>query len=153
MGSKSSGEPRAFLFKREKEIPWSALNMYLLLPVESAASQEIASFHWKSIDACASTVEFLLDSYSSDGEYCFENSSLSSPNSYETGGSVDIVHLANKSIHIQHLRDSVVFALHTGRIYSVLDVINNVTPESTFDEIYDQKPSKFHSFIDYYLHK
>ncbi|KAH7690356.1 endoribonuclease Dicer protein [Dioscorea alata] len=151
VGSRSSGETRTFLFKREKEIPWSSSNMYLLLPVESAASQEIASFHWKGIDACASVVEYLLDSYSLDGEY--ENSSLSSSNSYGTFGSEDIVHLANKSIHIQHLRNSVVFAIHTGRIYSVLDVINNVTPESSFDEIYDQKPSKFCSFVDYYLHK
>ncbi|KAJ0967078.1 hypothetical protein J5N97_023995 [Dioscorea zingiberensis] len=154
MGSRSSGKQREFLFKREKELPWSSLNMYLLLPVESVANQATASIHWKGIDACASVVEFLLDSYSLDGEYCFENSLPSGSNSYQTScGSADIVHLANKSLHVKYLRDSVVLAIHTGRIYSVLDVLDDITPESPFDEIYDQKPSNFLSFIDYYLHK
>ncbi|KAG1355238.1 hypothetical protein COCNU_07G013500 [Cocos nucifera] len=65
----------------------------------------------------------------------------------------DIIHLANKSLKTEYLKDSVVLSIHTGRIYSVLDVIDDITTESPFDESFDAKPSQFKSFIDYYYQK
>jgi endoribonuclease Dicer len=65
----------------------------------------------------------------------------------------DIIHLANKSLHFSSLKDSVVLSLHTGRIYSVLDLIYETTAEDSFEEMYNGKASPFSSFVDYYHEK
>jgi len=130
--------------------------MYLLLPLESSSppSHDTPCIHWKGIDASATTVNFLRKIYSIDGEYCPRsqgtcNSSLND----KVREKSDIVHLANKSLYTQCLRDSVVMAVHNGRFYSVLDVMTDITSESPFDEINDAKHSQFNSFTDYYREK
>lgn len=126
--------------------------MYLLLPLKpSPLAHANTNINWAVIDACTSVVEYLRSGYSLDGEYC-PGSSSTALNS--TGRlSEEMIHLANKSLNIWCLKDSVVLSIHTGRIYSVLDVIYDSTPESSFAEMSDEKPTSFASFADYYYQK
>lgn len=130
--------------------------MYLLLPLESSLLTNCGTLniHWKAIDACASMVKYLRNIYSLNDE-CYSECSLESCSiAYRaTSESSDIIHLANKSLNTKYLNDSVVLSIHTGRIYSVLDVIDDITTQSPFDESFDAKPSQFASFIDYYYQK
>nr|CAD1836220.1 unnamed protein product [Ananas comosus var. bracteatus] len=146
------GVQREFLFREGHEILWSSFNMYLLLPLKpSQLSHANTNINWAVIDACSSVVEYLRSIYSLDGEYC-PGSSSTALNSTGTL-SEEMIHLANKSLNIWCLKDSVVLSIHTGRIYSVLDVIYDSTPESSFAEMSDEKPTSFASFADYYYQK
>lgn len=128
--------------------------MYLLLPLESSSNDNGFSISWNGIHACVAIVEYLWKIYSTDDEYHSGNSTTGCTSSCETNGeNAEIVQLANKSLHIKYLKNSVVFSIHNGRIYSVLDVINDVTPEDPFDDSCGMKPSQFVSFIDYYYQK
>ncbi|XP_038975924.1 endoribonuclease Dicer homolog 3b-like [Phoenix dactylifera] len=147
---------REFLFRAGHKISWSSLNMYLLLPLESSllTNHGTLNIHWKAIDACASVVNYLGNIHSINGECCSECSVDSCSISYRASSKKsDIIHLANKSLNTEHVKDSVVLSIHTGRIYSVLDVLDDTTTESPFDESFDAKPSQFASFIDYYYQK
>lgn len=153
-GSKLSGVEREFLFKDGKRIAWSSTNMYLLLPLESSSPcHDTSCIHWKGVDACASTISFLRNIYSIDGEFCSGSQTCNSNSNDNEHKKPDVIHLANKSLHSQYIKDSVVLAVHTGRLYSVLDVITDITSESPFDEINDAQKSQFNSFIDYYHEK
>uniref|UniRef100_A0A804J326 Uncharacterized protein n=1 Tax=Musa acuminata subsp. malaccensis TaxID=214687 RepID=A0A804J326_MUSAM len=153
-GSRSSGSQREFLFREGHMISWSSMNMYLLLPLESSSNDNGFSIYWNGIHACVAIVEYLRKIYSTDDEYHSGNSTTSCTSPCETNGeNAEIVQLANKSLHIKYLKNSVVFSIHNGRIYSVLDVINDVTPEDPFDDSCGMKPSQFVSFIDYYHQK
>ncbi|XP_020094858.1 endoribonuclease Dicer homolog 3b-like isoform X2 [Ananas comosus] len=146
------GVQREFLFREGHKILWSSFNMYLLLPLKpSQLSHANTNINWAVIDACSSVVEYLRSIYSLDGEYC-PGSSSTALNSTGTL-SEEMIHLANKPLNIWCLKDSVVLSIHTGRIYSVLDVIYDSTPESSFAEMSDEKPTSFASFADYYYQK
>ncbi|KAA8546198.1 hypothetical protein F0562_003063 [Nyssa sinensis] len=157
IGSKSLGE-RNFLFQTQEKL-WSPANMYLLLPLESPNIPGCESWkiNWTGIDSCGVVVEFLKKNAwlsakqsTSDGR----NSSLHKTDSVETDyNSANVIHLANKSVHVNNLREMVVLAIHTGRIYSVLDAIDSTSAESPFDGNSDAVPSIYSSFADYFNRK
>ncbi|OVA04235.1 Ribonuclease III domain [Macleaya cordata] len=159
VGSKSSGTKREFLLKRENKSLWSNSNLYLLLPLESTIpSHESLRIDWGEINACTSVVEFFKtralveDEYRSNGNG--GNSSLCNSSSSETDcKSSDSIHLANSSIDRHALKDMVVLAIHTGKIYSVLDVMVDKSAYSSFDGNTDAAPSNFTSFKDYFSKK
>uniref|UniRef100_A0A0E0M8Z7 Uncharacterized protein n=1 Tax=Oryza punctata TaxID=4537 RepID=A0A0E0M8Z7_ORYPU len=149
-GSRKSGAQRDFVFKKGHEIQWNTESMYLLLPLrDSSYTQDNLSIHWEAIESCAGAVEQLWSSYQGDENVI--------PVNYipqkRREGHEEIIHLANKSLHCSSIKDSVVLSLHTGRIYTVLDLILNTTAEDSFDEICNGKASPFTSFVDYYHQK
>ncbi|KAJ1295101.1 hypothetical protein BS78_01G198000 [Paspalum vaginatum] len=148
-GSRTNGQPREFLFRKGYQIQWSSDNMYLLLPLRhSSEIQNDLHIHWEAVDSCSGAVEQFRNLYLEDGNMNCEKLSPHKRNKGE-----DIIHLANKSLHFSRVKDSVVLSLHTGRIYSVLDLILERTADDSFDEIYNGKASLFSSFVDYYHKK
>jgi endoribonuclease Dicer len=75
-------------------------------------------------------VKHLRNLYLEDGNLNYENLS---PNKRNKGE--EIIHLANRSLHFSSVKNSVVLSLHTGRIYSVLDLILDTTADDSFDEV------------------
>lgn len=147
-GSRTSGVQREFLFRKGHEIQWSPESMYLLLPLRhSSHIQQDLNIYWEAIESCTQAVEQLRNMYLEDENIrakFIQHRSIREK---------DIVHLANKSLHFSSIKDSVVLSLHTGRIYSVLDLIYDTTAEDSFDEMYNGKASPFSSFVDYYCEK
>ncbi|KAG9458819.1 hypothetical protein H6P81_003327 [Aristolochia fimbriata] len=142
--SKSSGLEREFTLKTENDSLWNSSNIYLLLPIESSCSEKLA-FDWKGIYSCASAVEF-LHSYSS--HMCIFDSISTVEN---TDNGPDIVHFANKSVYLNDLKKKVVLAIHTGRIYSILDVRNGTSADSPFES--EGNVSEYSSFKEYFRKK
>uniref|UniRef100_A0A0D3HEX0 Uncharacterized protein n=1 Tax=Oryza barthii TaxID=65489 RepID=A0A0D3HEX0_9ORYZ len=149
-GSRKSGAQRDFIFKKGHEIQWNTESMYLLLPLrDSSYIQDDLSIHWEAIESCAGAVEELWSSYQGDENVIPVNCIPEK----RRGGQEEIIHLANKSLHCSSIKDSVVLSLHTGRIYTVLDLILDTTAEDSFDEMCKGKASPFTSFVDYYHQK
>lgn len=124
--------------------------MYLLLPLETSVIglNESFNIYWKAICATVSVVEFMRNIYSSGAE--FSEALNSCPSRTECGAS-DMIHLADKSVDQRSLKDMVVLAIHTGKIYSVLDVISNSSADSPFDGNSDK--SVWMTFSDYFKKK
>ncbi|CAL4933981.1 unnamed protein product [Urochloa decumbens] len=148
-GSWTSGLQREFIFRKGYEIQWSSDNMYLLLPLRhSSHIQCDLNIQWEAVESCSDAVEHLRNLYLEDGNLNYE---ILSQNKAKKGE--EIVHMANRSLHFSRVKDSVVLSLHTGRIYSVLDLILDTTAGDSFDEMYNGKTSPFASFVDYYHQK
>lgn len=156
VGSKSSGTRREFLLQNKTSSLWSPSNMYLLLPLEDSLSNELR-INWPAVTACTFAVEFLnknslLGTEQSDGDG--GNLSLN-----RTGSSVteckgtNIIHFANRSVDVNNLRNMVVVAIHTGRIYSILELVSNTSADSSFNEIVDSVSSEFATFSEYFHKK
>lgn len=122
--------------------------MYLLLPLRHSPNiQQDLNIYWEAVESCTQAVEQLRNLYLEDENIranFIQHRSIKEK---------DIIHLANKSIHFSSIKDSVVLSLHTGRIYSVLDLIYDTTAEDSFEEMYNGKASPFSSFVDYYREK
>lgn len=123
--------------------------MYLLLPLRHPLDvQHDLGIHWEAVESCSGAVGDLRSLYLEDGNLNFGNLI-----SHERNKGEDIIHLANKSLPFSSVKDSVVLSVHTGRIYSVLDLIFDTTADNSFDEMYNGKASPFASFVDYYHQK
>ncbi|WOL09052.1 endoribonuclease [Canna indica] len=152
-GSKSSGAPREFLLKDGRSL-WNTSDMYMVLPLDSSSAHEhdTVSINWKAIHASVSVVKFMKDIYSAGAQ--------KSPVVNSTCGSsemlscmLDMIHLADRCVNPQSLKDVVVLAFHTGRIYSVLDVAVDLCADSPFDGNSEKSLSKFPTFSDYFSKK
>ncbi|XP_074279118.1 endoribonuclease Dicer homolog 3-like [Silene latifolia] len=140
LSTKSRDTPREFLLKNEDNLRWSMANTYLVLPLESSNPEDKSSswsINWKAIDACVTVVEY-MKSCSSRG--------VPSPLDGKSVGE-NTIHLANCSYSMRNLKDMVVIAIHTGRIYYVLDVLADASANSSFDT------SKYPTFADYFSKK
>uniref|UniRef100_A0A1D1YIC1 Endoribonuclease Dicer 3b n=1 Tax=Anthurium amnicola TaxID=1678845 RepID=A0A1D1YIC1_9ARAE len=155
VGTMSSGMKRDFLLGGDNDSLWGTSKMYLLLPIETsvASSPKHLNIVWKGIDSCACVVEYLRKIYSSDdGIYC-SNPLDGDVHSLETEcARSDIIYLANTYVERQHLKDMVVYAIHTGKIYSVLDVEMGTSSEDPFYQNIDEK-SPHVSFSGYFCKK
>lgn len=148
-----SEKGREFLLQTDKSL-WNPSNMYMLLPLESRdnPSHKPWGIDWTGINSCVSEVEFLKKNAWLSAEQSGRNggnSSLQMTDSIET----DLIHLANKSVHINNIREMVVLAIHTGKFYSVLDILLDTSAETEFDRNSDEAPSSFSSFADYFHKK
>ncbi|KAL2544711.1 Endoribonuclease Dicer-like protein 3 [Forsythia ovata] len=149
---KLSGK-RRFLLETEESL-WDPLNMYLLLPLESVdkPSREPLKINWTGIESCVSVVEFLkknawlkIRQHKVDGN----NSPILSNDSVATKFNSHVIQLANKSASVDSLKEMVVVAIHTGRIYSILHAVDNTSAESAFEA----EDTIFSSYADYFHKK
>ncbi|KAK9273818.1 hypothetical protein L1049_018629 [Liquidambar formosana] len=131
--------------------------MYLVLPLESSSISKNESWspNWAGINSCATLVEFLKKNSRLSNEH--SNGGNSSPCKADSVGtesiSTNMIHLANKSVSMENLREMVVLATHTGRIYSILDVLIDTSAESPFDGNADHVPSSYNTFANYFEKK
>lgn len=132
--------------------------MYLLLPVDlpDDSTHDLWKIHWRAIDSCVSVVEFLkknssLDAERNCGAGAISDSWPSRNNSAETGSNAaNVIHFANCVLDVHSLKDRVVLAIHTGRIYSIVEVVSNTSAESPFDGNSDKGPPDYITFADYF---
>ncbi|PIA59016.1 hypothetical protein AQUCO_00400102v1 [Aquilegia coerulea] len=144
VGSKSSGIQREFLLKHETNSLWSSSNMYLLLPLLPMPLHESIKIDWKGINACASAVEFVKEHAIISEKRFYPRKCEESE--YKSG---DIIKFANTCVPIHALKEMIVLAIHTGKIYSVLEVRIEMSAESSFDEV----SSGYSSFKEYFEKK
>ncbi|KAL0407818.1 UNVERIFIED_CONTAM: Endoribonuclease Dicer3a [Sesamum radiatum] len=133
---KSSGV-RKFLFQTEESL-WDPSNMYLLLPLESEEtdSERPLKINWMGIESCVSAVEFLKKNAWLNfqrPEAIEEKSSPHASDPIMTKFNSDIIHLANISASADGLKEMVVVAIHTGRIYSILYAVAGTSAKSPFE--------------------
>lgn len=127
--------------------------MYLLLPLETlgASTEESWKINWMGINACTNVVEFLKKP-SSGAEHCNIDSEQASP--CMSGSSVtETIHFANIVAESDKVKNMVVVAIHTGKIYSVLNVVSDMSSESPFEQNGSGKSSKFSSYAEYFKKK
>lgn len=169
IGSKQLEEPRQFLPEADQKL-WNPSYMFLLLPLESLEPFQIC---WKGIDSCASAFEFIkknplltgvaqsTDSIMTDSDSTDIVHSADKKNPLLTdekqstdtvmtdSDSTNIVHFADRSLHEDEVKEVVVLAIHTGKLYSVLKLLKDETADSPFDG--DAK--QYSSFTDYFKKK
>ncbi|PPD95421.1 hypothetical protein GOBAR_DD07557 [Gossypium barbadense] len=156
VGSKSSGAPREFLLRDKTSSLWSPSHMYLLLPLEDNSTDELR-IHWPGITACTLAAEFLKKNSFLGTEQSDDDGSNPSLNS--TGSPVtycketNIIRFANSSVDANSLRNTVVLAIHTGRIYCIIEAVSDKTAESSFAETVDTVSSEFATFYEYFYKK
>ncbi|XP_009363041.2 endoribonuclease Dicer homolog 3a-like isoform X1 [Pyrus x bretschneideri] len=156
-GTKSARKQRELSLEKETRKLWTPYCLYLLLPVETSNDSKDESWriNWAGINSCVSVVDFLKRSLSLSSQ-CNVDTGNSVPRtvSSETEcNSAGIVQFANCSVDVKNLKDTVVVAIHTGRIYSVDEVMSNTSAESPFDVKKDNVSSQYTSFSEYFNKK
>ncbi|KAK9101564.1 hypothetical protein Scep_024994 [Stephania cephalantha] len=158
VGSKSSDIRWRFLLEEAKTSLWNNSNMYMLLPLENSSSRGTSiKIDWHGVNSCVSMVHLMMK-YHSLKEQSFsagyvEGSQVSDTSLSDTNiKSSDMLNLANCTIGGEDLKNMVVLAIHTGKIYSVIDLALDKSAESSFDR--DSKaPPSYTSFKDYFSKK
>ncbi|PNY04416.1 endoribonuclease dicer 3a-like protein, partial [Trifolium pratense] len=137
--SKSGNGEREFLLQKDTELLWSPKNSYLLLPFEKSNDMESLQIHWSAISSCASAIEFIRGRFPLVAEDSDDNSKIISPPCDITNSSdmehesTNIFHFANCAIDVNNMKDTVALAIHTGKVYCIIDVVENSSAESAFD--------------------
>ncbi|KAL1188633.1 Endoribonuclease Dicer-like protein [Cardamine amara subsp. amara] len=138
IGSKSLGTKREFLLQTDTTSLWHPSFMFLLLPVETKDLVSSSTVDWSAINSCASTVEFLkknslLEVQASDGNH--SNTSPGQEVLLEVEKKeTNLIHFANASSDKTSLKEIVVIAIHTGRIYSIVEAVKNSSAMSPFED-------------------
>lgn len=153
---KSSGG-RKFLLETDESL-WEPSNMYLLLPLDPLDSSCVpCRIDWGGIESSVSVVKFLKRNAwlnAEQSETTRKNSLVDRTASFMVDlDQTDLIHFANMSVCRSNLTDMVVVAIHTGRIYSVLDAVANTSAESPFEVNSEATQSPFSSFADYFHKK
>ncbi|KAM6559383.1 hypothetical protein CsatA_028622 [Cannabis sativa] len=153
MGSKSAGTKRQFLLRNDEKRLWNQFYTYLLLPLESSngASNESWRISWQEMDSCVSVVELLMKkSLPDNGES--DNVSPCKTESLESMCD-NIIHFANGSVDTSNLEERVVLAIHTGKLYSIVELESGTSAESPFEVNGDDVSSPFTSYTEYFNKK
>ncbi|KAJ3699720.1 hypothetical protein LUZ61_003425 [Rhynchospora tenuis] len=144
VGKKSAGQSRKFLLDEEpEESLWSEANMYLLLPIDSSFTETV-HINWRGIESAASAVQFLKDSYQNSG---------GTFSRIDKGRKEGEICLANKKVEINELTGAVVMAVHSGKIYVVLEVLPGLTADSPFDGVTEKSGAESTTFTEYFSKK
>ena len=126
--------------------------MYLLLPTLNTSSPEPCQINWMDINSCISAVEIMTKSPLLGAENCNNETGNLSP--YRNGSySTNAIHFAYSMADINNLKDMIVLAIYTGKIYSVVEVVNNTSAESPFDGNTNNASSKYMTFSKYFNKK
>ncbi|KAL8107399.1 endoribonuclease Dicer homolog 3-like [Apium graveolens] len=149
----NSKKGREFLLQADVSL-WKPSNMYLLLPLEfvNNPSQEPWQIDWAGIDSCVSEVEFLKKNAWLSAEQS-GNVIESLKNNGVIRSDLECVgniHFANRSVPISDAKNMVVMSVHTGRFYTVLEVLVDTSAECSFDGDSD---AAYSSFRDYFQKK
>ncbi|XP_063947004.1 endoribonuclease Dicer homolog 3a-like isoform X1 [Daucus carota subsp. sativus] len=133
---------------------WKPSYMYLLLPLESAKvpSQETWKIDWAVIETYGSAIEFFkLNAWLSAEQSGSVTGGLK--NNDLIGSDVNCVgniQFANGILPVTDIKDMVVLSVHTGKVYSVIEVLLDLSADSTFDGYSDEAPINYASFTDYF---
>lgn len=157
VGSKSSGRRREFIFNKEASLCWNPEYMYLLLPLETSktSSDDSWKINWTAISSCFDAVEIMKKEYS----FGTEDSESKTGSSFPSGtlpAEIDEdkkIRFANGSFSACKLKQVVVVAIHTGRIYSIFEVASDMSADSPFEGNADGGSSKFSSYAEYFNKK
>lgn len=131
--------------------------MYLLLPIDTSDVQddEPWKINWKAIDSCISVVEFLKHYWL--GLHINKEIVNTSLHKCDLAGEIKPdgkkLQFASGLFNSNSLRDKVVVAVHTGRIYAILEVLQEMSAESPFEESAGSKKPGFKSHADYFYKK
>lgn len=153
--SKSAGGETEFLLQKDTKSLWRAKHLYLLLPLEklNGICEGALQINWHGIDSCASAIEFLRRRYSLVTGDCDDNGIVKSP---QDTSSVEMeyvgtnkIHFANCVLDADNIKNTLVLAIHTGKIYCIIDIDSNLFPESSFCG--NNEKSKEHvTYSDYF---
>ncbi|KAK7395386.1 hypothetical protein VNO78_15942 [Psophocarpus tetragonolobus] len=157
VGSEEAGTKREFLLQNQITELWNPLKMYLLLPLETLNSSSVACrINWRGVSSCVSVINFLKRKFSLSSENCpkqkLSNWSDSSDAERKTSSKV---HFANCFLDVNDIKDVVVLAIHTGRFYSIVEIVKDSSAECPFS--YDgedvDSSSDYSSYIEYFNRK
>lgn len=154
--SRSTSTPgeRVFLLQEDTRSLWSPTNLYFLLPLEklSDVCKGSLKIHWSGISSCVSAVEFLRQKFSSVAGDCDNGSKVSSPCDTNSSNveSTNKIHFANCVLDLNDLRDIVVLAIHTGKVYCIIEAVMDLSAESPFDGNNDKSAEPI-TFSNYFL--
>ncbi|XP_054814842.1 endoribonuclease Dicer homolog 3a-like isoform X2 [Prosopis cineraria] len=134
--SKEAGG-RQFLLQDETSSLWIPSNLYLLLPLDKHDSyEESLKINWAGINSCASAIEFMRKKYSLGDDHCDDyRKNLPSHDismSEADCGGREKIHFANCVFDVNNVKDMVVLAIHTGRIYCIIEAAHDLSAESPF---------------------
>ncbi|XP_020236555.1 endoribonuclease Dicer homolog 3a isoform X2 [Cajanus cajan] len=153
--SKSAGGKSEFLLQKDTKSLWNSKLLYLLLPLEKLNDTcgESLQINWFGINSCAAAIEFLRRKFSLVTKDCGDNGTITTPpdtrsSEMECEGT-NSIHFANCVLGVNNIKDTIVLAIHTGKIYCILEIVRNLSPESPFDGN-KEKSKEFITFSDYY---
>ncbi|KAF3446126.1 hypothetical protein FNV43_RR11305 [Rhamnella rubrinervis] len=151
VGSKALETDREFLLQKDMKKLWCPSYMYFLLPFEGLndSSHVSCRINWTGITSCVSLVELLKNNTLLGSEHCPNKTDLCETECKDA----NIVCFANSSVDIVNLKHMVVLAIHTGKIYSVVDAVSKSSAESPFDGNSDAAPAQYTTFIEYFRKK
>lgn len=151
IGSKSLETEREFLLQKDMKNLWRPSYMYLLLPLEGLndSSHVSCRINWTGITSCVSLVELLKNNSLLGSEHCPTKTDVCENECKDA----NIVCFANSSVDITNLKDMVVLAIHTGKIYSVVEAVSKSSAESPFDGNTEASPAQYNTFIEYFHKK
>ncbi|KAL6216878.1 hypothetical protein ACLB2K_010096 [Fragaria x ananassa] len=144
---------REFLLKKETRKLWRQSYMYLVLPLETFndSNNDSWKINWGGINSCVSVVEFLKQNALLGAQHCNGDARRSLQNRTGPSGTgcngSQIFHFADSSVDENSFKDMVVVAIHTGKIYSVFEVLSDTSAESPFDT------SEYNNYAEYFNKK
>ncbi|CAI9094529.1 OLC1v1030287C1 [Oldenlandia corymbosa var. corymbosa] len=152
----TSGE-RKLLFETHETL-WDPSRMYILLPLEASTSCTNSwEINWRGIESCVAVVAFLKKHAWLNAELSESRRKMLLIDRPEPDGfnveSTNIIHLANKSVCLNELANMVVVSIHTGRIYSIMEAVENSSAESPFDGSSESESPSYSSYTDYFSKK
>ncbi|CAJ1973600.1 unnamed protein product [Sphenostylis stenocarpa] len=154
--SKSARGETEFLLQKDTKSLWSTKHLYLLLPLEKLNGICAVALHinWNGISSCASAIEFLRRKFSLVTGDCDDNRKIASP---QDTSSLEMecvgtnkTHFANCVVDADNIKDTVVLAIHTGKIYCIIDIDSNLSAESPFCGGNNEKSEEQITFSDYF---
>ncbi|XP_027354883.1 endoribonuclease Dicer homolog 3a [Abrus precatorius] len=137
--SESARGKREFLLQKDTKSLWSPKNLYLLLPLEKLndVCQGSLPINWSAINSSASAIEFLRRKFSLDAGNSDDSSTITSPNDSSSSemecAGTNKIHFANCVADANNIKDTVVLAIHTGKIYCIIEMDSKLSAESPFD--------------------
>ncbi|XP_027190700.1 endoribonuclease Dicer homolog 3a isoform X2 [Cicer arietinum] len=136
--SKSVKGKWEFLLQNDTNSLWSPQNLYLLLPLEK--SNDIClQIHWPAISSCASAIDFLRRKFSLAVGDSDDNSKIISPPCNTSSLDIEcestnkMLHFANCAVDVSNVKDMVALAIHTGKMYCIIEIVADLSAESPFD--------------------
>ncbi|CAH9128863.1 unnamed protein product [Cuscuta epithymum] len=151
--TRASGE-RKLIFNMEESL-WEKSYMYLLLPLDTVGhSSERLCIDWNGIHSSVSAVEYLKKNAWLNAELSEANrrNSFLHRNDLDAmdTDSIEQIHMANISVPRNSVRGMVVVAIHSGRIYSILEAVPDSSSRSPFEGSTEEAPSTYSSYDDYF---
>ncbi|CAH8391700.1 unnamed protein product [Eruca vesicaria subsp. sativa] len=147
VGSKSLGTKREFLLQTDISSLWHPSFMFLLLPVETNDLVSSATVDWSAINSCACVVDFLKKNSLLE-LHCNTSSGQEVLQKEET--ETNLIHFANASSDKNSIEEIVVIAIHTGRIYSIVEAVKDSSAMSPFE---DEASLEYATYAEYFNKK